>query len=92
MSGRNPLYERRNEAARIVAVIMGDIPQPEYHPRLPGSDPLWGLLRECWSKEPEERPIINIVLQKVRLDLFKLSLPLKPLLTQLESERETRLL
>ncbi|KIO18817.1 hypothetical protein M407DRAFT_31531, partial [Tulasnella calospora MUT 4182] len=41
------------------------IPDPADHPRLPEDDPLWDLLRECWSQSPEARPTINTVLQKL---------------------------
>ncbi|KAG8940984.1 hypothetical protein FRC04_004840 [Tulasnella sp. 424] len=63
MSGRNPLWNRKNDAARIVATCMDQLPVPKEHPGLPADDPLWGLLRECWRGEATERPTIDIVLQ-----------------------------
>lgn len=74
MSGRNPFHKRKNDAARIVAVCFGETPSPEDHPHLPSDDPLWVLLKECWS-EPDKRPTINTVLHELesekerRLDL-----------------------
>ncbi|KAG9042369.1 hypothetical protein FS837_010951 [Tulasnella sp. UAMH 9824] len=65
MSGSNPFWKKKNEAVRIAAVCMDEIPLPKDHPRLPASDPLWGLLRECWSSEPEQRPKMEGVLQRL---------------------------
>lgn len=66
MSGLNPFWNRKNDAARIVAICVGQIPVPEDHPGLPEDDPLWSLLRECWSTDPTNRPTMGIVLQQVR--------------------------
>ncbi|KAG8915912.1 hypothetical protein FRC00_007191 [Tulasnella sp. 408] len=40
MSGKNPFWNRKNDAARIVAVWMGQTPHPKDHPKLPSTDPL----------------------------------------------------
>lgn len=65
MSGENPFHNKKNDTARIVSVCSGLMPSPEYHPRLPEDDRLWDFLRECWSENPEARPVIKTVLQKV---------------------------
>ncbi len=65
MSGKDPHWNRKNDAARIVAVCTDLIPVPEDHTGLPAADPLWSLLRECWSGEPKDRPTMATVLQKV---------------------------
>lgn len=67
MSGRDPLWNRETDAARIVATRTDQIPVPNEHPDLPEADPLWRLLRLCWSVDPINRPTVDIVLQEVRL-------------------------
>ncbi|KIO28094.1 hypothetical protein M407DRAFT_231354 [Tulasnella calospora MUT 4182] len=53
--------------ARIVQLAVGgQMPEPEDHPKLPPSDPLWSLMRRCWNKAPAERPTMHEVLHEVR--------------------------
>lgn len=78
MSGRNPFWKKKNEAVRIASVCMDEIPVPKDHPGLPPSDPLWGLLRECWSSKPEQRPKMGEVLQRVRFAYSSTQCALKP--------------
>ncbi|KIO20911.1 hypothetical protein M407DRAFT_81035, partial [Tulasnella calospora MUT 4182] len=69
MSGKNPLWQRRNDIVRMVAVCSGETPRPADHPLLPEIDPLWNLLNKCWSAEPEDRPSMKHVLQQVKIRL-----------------------
>ncbi|KAG8896126.1 hypothetical protein FRC00_006430, partial [Tulasnella sp. 408] len=63
MSGKNPLWKKKNDAVRIAAVCQDETPQPRDHRLLPETDILWDLLKDCWIPEPEARPSINAVLQ-----------------------------
>lgn len=49
----------------LQAIINGQTPSPIDHPGLPEADPLWSFLQACWSRDPENRPTSNTVLQKV---------------------------
>lgn len=70
MSGKNPLWRKRNDAVQSVAIaVHGEIPRPEDHPLLPPQDPLWSLIMECWNEDPEARPSMEFVLKQVRFRL-----------------------
>ncbi|KAG8917130.1 kinesin motor protein cin8, partial [Tulasnella sp. 417] len=64
MSGRPPFWNR-NADGTLLAVIQDKTPTPKDHPQLPADDPLWNLLRASWSGEPERRPTMSEVLQKL---------------------------
>ncbi|KAG8910635.1 hypothetical protein FRC01_006222 [Tulasnella sp. 417] len=81
MSGNNPFWRKKNEAVRIAAVCMDEIPIPKDHPRLPAADSLWGLLRECWNIDPEKRPNMETILQRLESEREK----------RLEQEEQKRL-
>lgn len=72
MSGKDPFWEKSDDA-KSGAVLDHQIPTPALHHRLSNADPLWGLLRECWSAKPEERPTAEIVLKKVSIEVYLLS-------------------
>ncbi|KIO27574.1 hypothetical protein M407DRAFT_232673, partial [Tulasnella calospora MUT 4182] len=66
MSGKNALWRKPSDAYRIAMICSDETPRPADHPLLPKIDPLWNLLNECWSAEPEDRPSMKHVLQQVR--------------------------
>ncbi|KAG8915307.1 hypothetical protein FRC00_005833 [Tulasnella sp. 408] len=68
MSGKDPFWEKSDDA-KTDAVLGHQIPAPALHHGLSNADPLWGLLRECWSPKPEERPTAEIVLQKLESEI-----------------------
>ena len=43
----------------------GEVPDPKEFLELPANDPLWGLLRKCWDKDPDKRPTMKEVLKEV---------------------------
>lgn len=43
-------------------------PNPEDHPNLFSSDPLWDVMRRCWDKNPAARPTIREVGWEVSLE------------------------
>ncbi|KIO15432.1 hypothetical protein M407DRAFT_52801, partial [Tulasnella calospora MUT 4182] len=55
MSGQPPFYKKKS-FAKIIAISKNQTPDPMDHSELPQTDLLWGLMRECWSSEPESRP------------------------------------
>ncbi|KIO31601.1 hypothetical protein M407DRAFT_19349 [Tulasnella calospora MUT 4182] len=66
MTGKYPFYETTRVGA-LLAVICDRMPQPVYHPKLPASNPLWNLMRQCWSPNPTQRPLITQVIYKLNL-------------------------
>lgn len=64
MSGKRPFWKLK-PSSTLIAVFTDRIPVPADHPQLPADDPLWGLLAACWSAEPEARPSMSTVLQKL---------------------------
>ncbi|KAG8967815.1 hypothetical protein FRC05_001911 [Tulasnella sp. 425] len=56
MSGKPPFWKKKTSEAKVVAIVMGHIPNPADHLDLPEVDPLWNLMRKCWSAEPGSRP------------------------------------
>ncbi|KAG8977311.1 hypothetical protein FRB90_008826, partial [Tulasnella sp. 427] len=64
ISGKNPFWNKINDAGRIVAVCKGSKPEPEDHPGLPVNDSLWALLERCWSSEPGDRPTMLEVMEE----------------------------
>jgi len=70
MSGQPPFHEIRGIRALLHAAS-GEIPVPESHPRLPANDPLWTLMRRCWSFEPNARPAMTDVLKELDREIDK---------------------
>lgn len=69
MSGKRPFWKKRNSLMCLQAIINGQTPSPIDHPGLPEADPLWSFLQACWSRDPENRPTSNTVLQKLERTL-----------------------
>lgn len=69
MSGEEPFGKKKNDAARITAICLGETFKPADHLGLPEADSLWGLLNKCWSVDPEARPTIETVVKEVRNEL-----------------------
>ncbi|KAG8892482.1 hypothetical protein FRC01_014123, partial [Tulasnella sp. 417] len=66
MSGQRPFYKKKTGAAIILAISQKKQPQPEDHPGLPETDPLWPFLRQCWSPVARERPTIAQVIATLK--------------------------
>ncbi|KAG8944127.1 hypothetical protein FRC04_002165 [Tulasnella sp. 424] len=69
MSGQDPFWRKKNDAAKITAICMGETLKPADHLGLPEADSLWGLLNECWSVDPGARPTIETVVQELQSEL-----------------------
>lgn len=67
MSGKPPFFGLR-ELQIIRRVFQDHQPRSEDHPEIPSSDPLWSLMRSCWKKTPQERPVIQEVVRKASLN------------------------
>ncbi|KIO16209.1 hypothetical protein M407DRAFT_86262 [Tulasnella calospora MUT 4182] len=46
----------------------GQAPNPTDHTRLPEADPLWSLIRGCWSRDPTDWATSDTILQKVEFN------------------------
>ncbi|CAE7162504.1 unnamed protein product [Rhizoctonia solani] len=64
-TGKVPYPERRLDAAVIMAVMQGILPnRPIEHLKDDEQGNLvWNLLVKCWSREPSERPSARQVLE-----------------------------
>lgn len=66
MSGKYPFYQKKTDSVIVLAVVGGKTPTPKDHPRLAPGDPLWNLMRKCWSLDPAQRPSMNEIIREVR--------------------------
>ncbi|KAG8924561.1 hypothetical protein FRC01_011347 [Tulasnella sp. 417] len=65
MSGKPPFYGLT--PGRVLQLVVGgQLPEPQDHPKLPASDPLWSLMRSCWNRTPAGRPTMGAVVQQLR--------------------------
>ncbi|KIO28062.1 hypothetical protein M407DRAFT_72330 [Tulasnella calospora MUT 4182] len=64
MSGKTP-FQGLRESAVLFRITNDQPPHMEDHQGLPHSDPLWGLMRRCWTMTPEARPPMQEVLREV---------------------------
>ncbi|KIO22919.1 hypothetical protein M407DRAFT_215698, partial [Tulasnella calospora MUT 4182] len=77
MSGKAPFDGLLHHV--ILRRVMNDEPPiPEDHPYLPAHDPLWKLMRRCWSYDSTVRPTMQEVLQEVSIQDNIPTLILKP--------------
>lgn len=65
MSGKPPFHTLVGAAAVYFAVFRDETPVPIDYPELPESDPLWNLMRGCWSPNPLDRPTVPQIIYKV---------------------------
>ncbi|KAG8972940.1 hypothetical protein FRB90_010075 [Tulasnella sp. 427] len=49
-----------------MAIMDGKTPVPEDYPELPAADPLWDIMRQCWTRDPAGRPTMAQTLDKLR--------------------------
>ncbi|KAH9842886.1 kinase-like domain-containing protein [Rhodofomes roseus] len=57
---REPWAEKRRDAHVIAAMTNGALPsRPQNIPEL--TDSVWGLMSECWDRNPDARPAMSIV-------------------------------
>ncbi|KAG9040041.1 hypothetical protein FS837_000890 [Tulasnella sp. UAMH 9824] len=59
LSRKAPFHKKPTQAAVIIAISRGLMSEPQDHPALPASDPLWKFLRQCWECEPSKRPLVE---------------------------------
>ncbi|KAG8935494.1 hypothetical protein FRC00_010949, partial [Tulasnella sp. 408] len=64
MTGEIPYVQVLSDPKVIMAIIGGNVPVAEEYPELPAADPLWEILRECWKRDPANRPTMAHVLEK----------------------------
>ncbi|KAG9041816.1 hypothetical protein FS837_011699 [Tulasnella sp. UAMH 9824] len=54
MSGQPPFW-KKVVTATAIAIALGKTAEQKDHPKLPETDSLWVLMRECWHSEPYSR-------------------------------------
>ncbi|KAG8925616.1 hypothetical protein FRC01_009914 [Tulasnella sp. 417] len=59
LSRKPPFYKKPTQAAVVITISRGGMSEPQDHPELPASDPLWTFLRRCWQFEPSQRPLVE---------------------------------
>lgn len=64
MSGRQP-FSGLSQVEILNRLIFKEKPEPEDHPELAGSDPVWRLIHRCWDPAPQARPTMLEVIQEV---------------------------
>ncbi|KAG9037108.1 hypothetical protein FS837_001502 [Tulasnella sp. UAMH 9824] len=94
MSHDEPFWNRSSNAV-ITAILMNYKPARTDHSGLPTDDPLWDFLLACWSGDPEDRPAMLEVLQKLESEwendvLFQVGTPLRSVETASEEESLVR--
>ncbi|KAG8915911.1 hypothetical protein FRC00_007190 [Tulasnella sp. 408] len=93
LSGKRPFWKMQASTMISVAIYSDEVPQPEDHPEIPASDPLWNLFNKCWKPIPEERPTMAAVLDEVRAEgwlHFAFAKIVTHILSQLEKEIQLR--
>ena len=66
----------QSEHQVFLQVLEGQIPpRPSISEGAHMSDLLWGLMKECWSREPSKRPDISLVVQTLALACPTMELP-----------------
>ena len=68
LTGKPPFRNRPRSATVITDIIDGILPTrpPVEVPDRGLSDRLWYLMQHCWARKPEERPLMNVVVQKMK--------------------------
>jgi hypothetical protein len=65
MTGNIPFAQYNNWTV-IPRIVSGERPaRPQISPGLGLTDAVWGLARQCWSQQIDERPVIADVLQSL---------------------------
>ena len=65
MTGKLPYFSYNSDMGVIKAIWDGVTPAPEDYAELPASDPLWGIMRECWEEDRSMRPTMEQLITKV---------------------------
>ncbi|KAG8940436.1 hypothetical protein FRC04_005263 [Tulasnella sp. 424] len=73
MSGKYPFYQKKTDSVIVLAVVGGKTPTPKDHPRLAPGDPLWNLMRKCWSLDPAQRPSMNEIIKELKTEMQRRS-------------------
>ncbi|KAJ6602966.1 kinase-like domain-containing protein, partial [Mycena sp. CBHHK59/15] len=62
LTGTAPFFELTNDAAVIMKVIEGHRPS---RPATGLEDDLWKLIEDCWRQEPDQRPTVTEIIQRL---------------------------
>ncbi|KAG8935492.1 Negative regulator of mitotic exit [Tulasnella sp. 408] len=76
MTGKLPYANFNSDMGVIKAIWEGVTPAPEDYPELPASEPLWGVMRECWDEDPSKRPVMQDLVKTMSENRWKLLLKL----------------
>lgn len=58
MTGSPPFAQVDTPAKVMFRILQEKHPKPEEHPQLLSNDPLWSLIRRCWNRDRQKRPIL----------------------------------
>ncbi len=65
MTGKVPFEGVKSDLIAMAKIMNGETPDPTQYPELPASDPLWVLFQQCWKPNPDERPSMREVRDRV---------------------------
>ncbi|KIO23170.1 hypothetical protein M407DRAFT_244874 [Tulasnella calospora MUT 4182] len=65
MTNKPPYIKLLSDPKVIMAIITGQTPLQANYPELPATDPIWGIMKECWNKDPVKRPTMHDVFDKL---------------------------
>ncbi|KAG9044911.1 hypothetical protein FS837_007337 [Tulasnella sp. UAMH 9824] len=70
MTGNPPFYKSLSNPNYIVVLVFTDVtPDPNDHPGLTPTDPLWDLMKRCWDPKPDHRPPMAQVLIELESEI-----------------------
>ncbi|KAG8898017.1 hypothetical protein FRC00_003524 [Tulasnella sp. 408] len=78
LSGKVPFHNKPVQSAVLLAISLGNTPEPQHHPELPVYDPLWPLLGQCWLSDPLQRPIVDQIINELQLAIQRAREPPPP--------------
>ncbi|KAG8913436.1 hypothetical protein FRC01_004548 [Tulasnella sp. 417] len=70
LTGKPPFYKLVASHYKIALCVHNhETPDPTDHSKLPEADPLWSLMRRCWSHDPPNRPSMVHVLAELEAEI-----------------------
>jgi len=67
LTGKIPFFSVVNDMSVMFKVLNGKRPERKSYPQDTFSDIMWGILIDCWNQDPEERPDMRTVIQRLEV-------------------------